>query len=66
MPRCFIRVYVDTPQQFDAWVKNQQRPGVDESKSPPAVRFLRPQACMNCHTIVGTPANGTSVPISRT
>ena len=24
--KMLIRVYVDTPQQFDAWVKNQQQP----------------------------------------
>ena len=57
-----IRVYVDTPQQFDAWVKNQQRLAVDDSAVAAGRQVFESQACVNCHTIVGTPAHGTFGP----
>jgi len=60
--KMLIRVYVDTPQQFDAWVKNQQRPAVDDSAAAAGRQVFESQACINCHTISGTPAHGTFGP----
>jgi cytochrome c oxidase subunit II len=57
-----IRVYVDTPQQFAAWVKDQQQPGVQDSAVSAGRHLFESQACMNCHTIVGTAAEGTYGP----
>ncbi|HTQ38996.1 MAG TPA: cytochrome c oxidase subunit II [Pirellulales bacterium] len=53
-----LRVYIDTPENFAAWLANEQKPAV----SDPAVRagqqvFLA-QSCVNCHTIRGTTAKG--------
>jgi cytochrome c oxidase subunit 2 len=53
-----LRVYVDTPEQFGAWIRNQQQ----AARQDPAVEvgrkvFVR-QACMNCHTVSGTAATG--------
>jgi cytochrome c oxidase subunit 2 len=53
-----LRVYVDTPEQFAAWSKNQRLPGVQDPTVAPGRRVFETQACMNCHTIVGTPATG--------
>ena len=55
-----LRVYVDTPAQFAAWVRNQEQPAV-EDQSPEAVagrHVFETEACMNCHTIRGTSATG--------
>jgi cytochrome c oxidase subunit 2 len=53
-----LRVYVDTPAQFDAWIKNQQQPALQESAVKAGRRVFETQACMNCHTISGTAATG--------
>jgi len=53
-----LRVYVDTPEQFDAWIKNQQQPGLDEPTVAAGRKVFETQACMNCHTVAGTAATG--------
>ena len=57
-----LRVYVDTPEQYVAWVKNQQQPGVQEPQVAEGKRVFETQACMNCHTVAGTIAAGTFGP----
>ncbi|HUN85952.1 MAG TPA: cytochrome c oxidase subunit II [Terracidiphilus sp.] len=57
-----IRVYADTPQQFDAWVKNQQRPALDDAAVSAGRHVFESEACANCHTISGTTAHGTFGP----
>jgi cytochrome c oxidase subunit 2 len=56
--KMLLRVYVQPRDQFDAWVKQQQQPAADD----PAVRAGREvfdsTACINCHAIRGTVANG--------
>jgi len=53
-----IRVFADPPDQFEAWVRQQQQPAAAPA-APPAVRgqqvFLQ-NTCVNCHAIAGTPA----------
>ncbi len=53
-----IRVYVDTPEQFATWVKNQQQTGAQDPAVAAGRRIFETQACMNCHTIRGTAATG--------
>lgn len=53
-----IRVYVDTPEQFAAWVKNQQKPAVEDPAVAAGREVFMQNACMNCHTIAGTAATG--------
>jgi len=60
--KMLIRVYVDTPQQFDEWVKNQQQPAVDDAAVAAGRHIFETEACMNCHTISGTAAHGTFGP----
>jgi cytochrome c oxidase subunit 2 len=60
--KMLIRVYVDTPQQFADWVKNQQQPGTQDEAVAAGRRIFETEACMNCHTIEGTPAHGTFGP----
>jgi cytochrome c oxidase subunit II len=56
--KMLLRVYVDTPDQFAAWVKNQQQPGVQDPSVAAGRRVFETQACMNCHAIRGTAATG--------
>jgi len=53
-----LRVYVDTPEQFAAWVKNQQLPAVEDPSVIAGRQIFETQACINCHTIQGTVATG--------
>jgi cytochrome c oxidase subunit II len=53
-----LRVYVDPPEQFAEWVKNQQQPGIQDPSVAVGRRVFETQACMNCHTIRGTAATG--------
>ena len=53
-----LRVYVDPPAEFAAWVKNQQQPGAQDPAVAAGRRVFETQACMNCHTVRGTAATG--------
>jgi len=53
-----LRVYVDTPEQFDTWIKNQQLPALEDSAVEAGRMVFEKQACMNCHTVSGTAATG--------
>ncbi len=53
-----LRVYVDTPEQFAAWVKNQQQPAVEDPQVAAGRQVFETESCMNCHTIRGTAATG--------
>jgi cytochrome c oxidase subunit II len=53
-----LRVYVDTPEQFTAWMKHQQQPAQRDPAATAGRRVFETQACMNCHTISGTAATG--------
>jgi cytochrome c oxidase subunit II len=60
--KMLIRVYVDTPQQFAKWVKNQQQLAIDDDAVAAGRHVFETEACVNCHTVVGTPAHGTFGP----
>jgi len=53
-----LRVYVDTPERFDSWIKIQQHPGRQDSAVAAGRRVFETQACMNCHSVFGTSATG--------
>jgi cytochrome c oxidase subunit II len=54
--KMLLRVYVDTPEEFDRWVHQQQQPAVNSSKA--GERIFESTACVNCHTISGSAAHG--------
>jgi len=80
--KMLLRVYVDTPEQFQQWIANQQKAqseiagntpaalaapnqGNDATRNPPqeinahdGQLVFEQQACINCHTVAGTVANG--------
>ena len=60
--KMLLRVYADSPTDFAAWVKKQQQPSAEDLSDNPLAQegrttFLR-TACMSCHTVAGTSANG--------
>src|SRR6266481_557480 len=56
--KMLLRVSVDTPQDFDAWVRSQQQPVIQDEKVIAGKRVFETTACINCHAISGTAANG--------
>jgi len=52
------RVSVDTPDEFDAWVRAQQAPAIEDESAIDGRRIFETTACINCHTVRGTVANG--------
>jgi cytochrome c oxidase subunit 2 len=60
--KMLLRVYVDTPEQFAAWVKSEQQPAIEEATVAAGRQVFETEACVSCHTISGTPAKGTFGP----
>jgi cytochrome c oxidase subunit II len=56
--KMLLRVSVDGPAEFAAWVQAQQQPAVEGAGVAAGRRVFERNACMNCHTIAGTAANG--------
>lgn len=56
--KMLLRVYVDTPEQFAAWVKQQQQSGAQDASVAEGRRDFESQACVNCHAVAGTAAHG--------
>jgi len=55
--KMLLRVYVDTPEDFDAWGREQRQPPSQDEKEAAGKRVFETTACLNCHAITGT--NGT-------
>jgi cytochrome c oxidase subunit 2 len=56
--KMLLRVSVDGPEEFASWVQAQQRPAVEDAGAIAGRRVFERNACMNCHTVGGTPADG--------
>ncbi|MGC1417563.1 MAG: cytochrome c oxidase subunit II [Candidatus Acidiferrum sp.] len=56
--KMLLRVYVDSPEEFAAWVRAQQQPPNDDDKVLAGKRVFETTACVNCHAVGGTNANG--------
>jgi cytochrome c oxidase subunit II len=54
----FIRVIAQAPNDFHTWVATQQRPSIQDPQISAAKAAFGTLACVNCHTIRGTPAIG--------
>lgn len=55
--KMLLRVYVDSPEDFAAWVHAQQQPPIEDEKVLAGKHVFESTACVNCHAIGGT--NGT-------
>jgi len=53
-----LRVSVDSPEEFAAWVRSQQEPAIQDANVANGKRVFERTACINCHAVAGTNANG--------
>ena len=56
--KMLLRVSVDGPEEFASWVRAQQKPAVEDAGAIAGRQVFERNACMNCHQVGGTPANG--------
>src|SRR3984885_8060414 len=54
--KMLLRVYVQSPEEFQRWVHEQQQTAHPASSA--GERVFERTACVNCHTVSGTPAIG--------
>ncbi len=57
-----ITVIVEPESEFKKWVAEQQMAAVEDPKVAKGRHVFERTACINCHTIRGTVANGTFAP----
>jgi cytochrome c oxidase subunit II len=56
--KMLLRVYVDSREQFDQWVEAERKPAVAGGTAEEGRRIFETTACVNCHAVSGTVANG--------
>ena len=61
--KMLLRVYVDSREDFNKWIQEQQQPAHIAAKESEGQRIFERTACVSCHTVAGTPANGTDGPV---
>jgi cytochrome c oxidase subunit II len=56
--KMLLRVYVDSPEQFAQWVQKEKAPAQSIDAASEGRRIFETTACINCHTVSGTVADG--------
>jgi cytochrome c oxidase subunit II len=56
--KMLLRVYVQTPEEFDRWIQEQRRPANISDNASDGQRIFERTACVNCHAVGGTAATG--------
>ncbi len=56
--KMLLRVSVDSSEDFSAWVREQQKPAAQDEKVAAGKRVFETTACINCHAVGGSAANG--------
>ncbi len=56
--KMLLNVMVDSPEDFEKWTQQQKTPAVMSQQVVTGRKVFETNACMNCHTISGTTANG--------
>ncbi len=56
--KMLLRVYVDSSEDFAIWVRGQQQPAALDASVTAGKRVFETTACINCHAIRGTVADG--------
>jgi cytochrome c oxidase subunit 2 len=56
--KMLLRVYVDTPEDFDRWVKEQKQLAENDPTAAAGRLVFERTACINCHAVNGTVGNG--------
>lgn len=53
-----LRVYVQPRAEFDRWIREQSQPAHAGGTVSEGQKIFERTACINCHTVAGTAANG--------
>ena len=56
--KMLLRVYVQTRDEFDRWIQQQSQPADVTDAVSTGRRIFETTACVNCHTVAGTAADG--------
>jgi cytochrome c oxidase subunit 2 len=56
--KMLLRVYVDSPEQFDEWVQEERKPATTNGAAEEGRQIFETTACVNCHAVSGTVADG--------
>jgi cytochrome c oxidase subunit 2 len=56
--KMLLRVYVQSRDDFDRWIQAQRQPVSVSATASQGQRIFETTACINCHTVAGTAANG--------
>jgi cytochrome c oxidase subunit II len=56
--KMLLRVYVDSQGEFDRWVQDQKKQAAADTGTEEGLRIFETTACVNCHTVAGTVADG--------
>ena len=56
--KMLLRVYVDSPEEFSSWIRQEKMPAVTDATVDQGRRIFQSTACMNCHAVSGTVADG--------
>ena len=56
--KMLLRVYVDSREEFDRWVERERKPAEVSEAVSAGRRVFETTACLNCHVVTGTVANG--------
>jgi cytochrome c oxidase subunit 2 len=56
--KMLLRVYVQPRADFDRWIQEQRQPATVTGTASEGQRIFETTACINCHTVAGTVANG--------
>ena len=53
-----LRVYVQPQAEFDQWIRQQSQPALSSDAAAEGRRIFAATACVNCHAVAGTSAQG--------
>ena len=56
--KMLLRVVVDSAADFETWARAQQQPAARDEQVAAGRRVFETTACLNCHAVSGTVANG--------
>src|ERR1700731_4576068 len=56
--KMLLRVYVQSREDFESWIREQRQPAVVADAVSEGRRVFETTACINCHSVAGTMATG--------
>jgi cytochrome c oxidase subunit 2 len=56
--KMLLRIYVQSRDEFDRWIQAQSQPAQANDAAAEGRHVFETTACINCHTVAGTPADG--------